>query len=371
MAGAIIAPALPQISREFSHLPQAELLSKLILTLPALFIAVLAPLAGYFTDRSGRKKVLLSSLILYALGGCSGLFFSDIYFILAGRAVLGIAVAGIMTAGITLIGDYFKGEARNRFIGFQSAFSGIGGLIFIASGGILADLHWRLPFLVYFSSLAVALLALKAITEPFPHLPCRNSSSVNRPIAIPSQVYFIYGLVFLSMITFYMIPVQMPFMLSKLQGISNTQVGLAIASMNITSITLAMNYARFRRRLSFSGIMGLSYLLVFLGYWQISRGNTYAAMIVGIMVSGLGFGLIMPNINLWLISVAPAQLRGRLVGYLNSALFLGMFLSPIVLQPLIRKGGLNHTFWNVGLMIMVLGVLLLVWARFSARKSKK
>ncbi len=90
MAGAIISPALPEISRAFDHLADPELMSKLILTLPALFIALLAPVAGYFVDWSGRKKVLLFSLLLYALAGTTGAYLSNIYLILAGRALLGI-----------------------------------------------------------------------------------------------------------------------------------------------------------------------------------------------------------------------------------------------------------------------------------------
>jgi MFS family permease len=67
MAGAIVAPALPQISREFADVPGIELLSRLVLTLPALFMGILAPLAGYLTDRAGRKKsfVILTGFICY------------------------------------------------------------------------------------------------------------------------------------------------------------------------------------------------------------------------------------------------------------------------------------------------------------------
>jgi len=115
MAGAIIAPALPEISRNFSYLSNAEFLSKLILTLPALMTALFAPVAGYFTDRSGRKRVLLFSLILYAIAGTTGAYLSSIYLILAGRALLGMAVGALMTSVVTLIGDYFDGIERSRF----------------------------------------------------------------------------------------------------------------------------------------------------------------------------------------------------------------------------------------------------------------
>jgi uncharacterized membrane protein YhdT len=40
MAGALIAPALPKIAEAFEGLPNVVFLSKLLLSIPALFIAV-------------------------------------------------------------------------------------------------------------------------------------------------------------------------------------------------------------------------------------------------------------------------------------------------------------------------------------------
>ena len=46
ISGAAISPALPQMHAAFKDLPQADFLVRLVLTIPALFIAILAPLAG-------------------------------------------------------------------------------------------------------------------------------------------------------------------------------------------------------------------------------------------------------------------------------------------------------------------------------------
>ena len=140
MAGATIAPSLPQMARVFSNTPNAEFLSKLILTIPALFIAVCSPLAGRIIDRLGRLRLLFMALIIYSIGGVSGYFLNNLYHILVGRALLGIAVAGIMTVAVTLIGDYFEGRSRERFMGIQAASMSFGGMIFVGTGGFLADL---------------------------------------------------------------------------------------------------------------------------------------------------------------------------------------------------------------------------------------
>lgn len=371
MAGAIVAPALPQISKQFSDVPSVELLSRLILTLPALFMAILAPVAGYFVDKTGRKNVLLISLVLYTIGGTSGLYLHNLTMILVGRALLGIAVGGVITAVITLIGDYFVGEKRSRFMGLQAAFAGLGGLVFISLGGFFADIHWRMPFAIYFFALIILVLAYYAVKEPEIEKQSDEENIHDKPQGrnqIPASVYFVYMMSFFSMVIFYMIPVQMPFMLSAMKGISNTEIGFAIAFVNLASVTTSLLYKYLKKRLKYPAIMALVYLCVFLGYWVISRANSYFMVIPGILISGFGFGLMMPNINLWLISLAPPLLRGRLVGYLNLFLFLGMFSSPLLIQPLIGFSGLYNTFFITAIILLFTSAAFWI---FSYRRNLK
>lgn len=365
MAGAIIAPALPEISKVYAHLPDAELLSKLILTLPALFIAVLAPVAGYFVDKNGRRKVFLFSLLLYAAAGTTGGYLNNIYLILVGRAFLGMAVGAMMTAIVTLIGDYFEGNARSRFMGYQAAFASTGGLIFISIGGVLTDINWRFPFLIYAVSLIVFLMAWLSVSEPRRQ---KTSDSVTLKgislvRSIPKQVIIVYVIALFSFAVFYMIPVQLPFMLSALEGVSNTGVGVAIASMNVTAMLTAFNYSRVKKRLGFPAIMAMVYILVACGYFLISFSLSYGVMVAGILVCGLGFGMQMANINLWLVQLAPGNIRGRLVGYLNFFIFLGMFLSPIMLQPVISASSLYASFRFVAVLLLLVSVLLFLFRK--------
>jgi MFS family permease len=104
MAGATIAPSLPTMQARFVEVAHADLLVRLVLTLPALFVVIGAPLAGLMVDRWGRKPLLVVSLPLYGLAGSSGFFLESLSGILVGRALLGLAVAGIMTAAVMGLG---------------------------------------------------------------------------------------------------------------------------------------------------------------------------------------------------------------------------------------------------------------------------
>lgn len=365
MAGAIIAPALPQISKVYAYMPEAELLSKLILTLPALFIALLAPVSGFFVDSRGRRNVFLFSLLLYALSGTTGAYLNNMYLILAGRAVLGMAVGAMMTAIVTLIGDYYQGIQRSTIMGYQAAFASTGGLIFISAGGILTDIHWRLPFLIYAVSLFIFIIAWLSINEPERAKPQNKITLPGKAMfkAVPRQVFLVYAIAFFSFAVFYMIPVQMPFMLSALDDVSNTKVGIAIAAMNVTAMITAFNYSRIKKLFDFQVIMALVYILVAAGYVLIGLSQSYGMMVAAILVCGLGFGMQMANINLWLVNLAPASIRGTLVGYLNSFIFFGMFTSPILLQPLINLSSLHGSFAIVAMILLVTALLLLFFRK--------
>ncbi len=97
MSGATIAPSLPAMREYFANVPNADYLVRLALTLPALLIALGAPVVGVIIDRLGRKPLLLIALIIYGLAGSSGLILNTLNLILIGRVLLGISVAGIMT----------------------------------------------------------------------------------------------------------------------------------------------------------------------------------------------------------------------------------------------------------------------------------
>ncbi|CAM3676795.1 MFS transporter [Deinococcus frigens] len=146
MSGATIAPALPAMQLHFAGHPNVGLLVKLSLTTVGLAIAVSAPLGGILADRFGRRPVLIGSLLLYALGGASGLVISSLDALLVGRVVLGLAGVGTMTAGGALVNDYFTGAARGKFLSQQASFTSFGGAVLLPLGGLLAGVGWRAPF---------------------------------------------------------------------------------------------------------------------------------------------------------------------------------------------------------------------------------
>ena len=357
MAGAVISPSLPQIKRVFIETENIALLSRLVITLPAIFIAVFSPLFGNLIDQFGRKKLLLLSLILYAVGGTSGFFLFNIYSILAGRAILGIGVAGIMTIATTLIGDYFTGNERNRFAGLQGAFIGLGGVLFISVAGLFADIHWQMPFLIYLFAIPVFILTIFYIYEP-------KLSSSYKKIKIKTVKYnrslswLILLLTFTGIIFFYMIPVQIPFIIGGFENTNNAQIGYAISLSTLSSALVSANYFRIKKIFSFRQIFQLSLVFMGIGFFIVSMAHSFSFILLAMSVSGIGTGLLMPTGSLWMLAVSPEQIRGTLVGRISTASYLGMFFSPVFFQPIINGYTVSTAFLTASVSMGIIAVVL-------------
>ena len=367
LAATIISPALPEMVSIFHHIPNADFLVRLTLTMPALFIALGAPFAGILLDRLGRKPVLITALLLYGLAGTAGFFLSSLTAILVSRALLGLAVAGIMSGFTTLILDYFSGSKLNQFLGYQGAFIGLGGMVFLLLAGFLADIGWRYPFLVHLFALLVLPGVLLFITEPQTQEEASQAGSTVKKRAFPLKaVAPIYVTSFIGMIIFFIFPVQLPFYLTAASGVNNSQVGLALSLQTLSSVIIALQYQRLKARFSFAAIFGLIFLAFSINHLIISLSSNYALVIVGLLIGGLGIGLFPPNNSVWLASVTPPALRGAAVGGMTSAIFLGQFFSPIFTQPIINQIGMVGMFGLVGLISLTIAI---VFAGLAVRKT--
>lgn len=365
MSGATIAPSLPAIKAMFSDVPNIALLTRLVLTVPALFIALSGPLFGALINRFGRLNLLYISLVLYAFAGSTGLWMDSLYHILIGRALLGVAVGGIMTICSTLVGDYFDGEERSKFTGMQGVFMSIGGVVFVGAGGLLADINWRFPFAIYLFSIIVIVLVAIALNEPK-----TDSDSVekdrNKTVELPYKtIGVILTTMFIGMLIFYMIPVQIPFLLVERGTETASLSGFAIAFSTVGGAIGASFYAYLKRKFTYQNLFSIIFITLAVGYIIIGLGITFTVTIIGLFVSGLGVGLLMPNATLWLLEITPLAKRGAIMGFFTSALYIGQFASPLLSQPITNKVGLGSTFVILAIVSGILGAIFLFYTKNS------
>jgi MFS family permease len=377
MMSATISPVLPTIQNQFQDTPNVALLVRLVLTLPALFIAIIAPFAGLIIDRIGRKRVLIVSTLIYGLTGTASYFAPSLEVLLISRAILGISVGGIMTSVSTLIVDYYTGKDRASFMGLQAGVMGFGGTVFVALGGLLADVSWRNPFLVYLSAFIVLPFVILVLYEPTEEEHCTDplnplaepgacvaesirvksvvehppTENVHTPVGL---IAFIYSIMIGTMIIFYIVPVQLPFHLAELTGASASQSGMAISVLLFSYAISSLQYGRVKAHLDHIQVLILAFGITAAGLTLVSIANGWTLIVIGLLLKGIGMGLLVPNLNVWVAEESPVAIRGRVMGGFTTALFLGQFLSPIISQPVSTAYGLSAGFLFAGLLLWLL-----------------
>jgi len=358
MSGITIVSSLPLISHTFSNIPNIEFLSKLMLTIPAIIIALFSPVAGHIIDRFGRLKPLYIGIFLFIVGGSSGFYLHDFYVILVGRAILGLGVSLIMTSSTALIGDYFSEEIRHKFMSKQGMTTALGGIVFITSGGLLAQLHWSYPFAIYLIPILFVPFLFKSLYEPKKHKHVAT-------LEVETKLLPVYVTAFFVMVLFYMLPTQFPYLIVNTLGGKPQTIGFVIATAMTFNALTSMQYAKIKARFSYIDIYAATFALFSLGLFIISQASSIAGLFFATAPIGMGFGLLFVNTNAWFLSRVPAHKRGKAAGVLTSSFFLGQFASPILLEPIVSLYGIQVLFLIISGVSICVALLLFVKRKVS------
>lgn len=334
MGAVMIAPILPKLAAEFVPAdPQLAALVPLVATGPALAIALCAPLAGWLADRVGRKMLLLLATLVYGVVGAAPAWLDSLTAILACRFALGAAEACVMTCCTTLIGDYWQGEQRVRYVNRQVVTIGIVGTVFFVLGGVAGEHAWRYPFYLYLLPILLAPAIATVLWEPLRDTePAERGHGDTRlsggRLALTLAVGYV--LICVGMVSSFVVPVQMPQLMVDIGQRSSTMIG-AVAGVGLLS-TLAgsLTWPRLRDALGRRFVNVVLLALLAAGLYLLARAHTVPAIVVAVVIHGFGGGMLVPNAILPLMRGLSLSMRGRGLGGFTAALYLGQFISPLV-----------------------------------------
>ncbi|GIH81413.1 MFS transporter [Planobispora longispora] len=355
MLGAVLlSPVLPRISEHFAATPGVDVLVPVILTIPALFIALGAPFAGAIADKFDRKRLLIVTMVGYAISGTAPLYLDSIQAILASRVLVGICEAAIMTCCTTLIADYWSGPRRIRYLGLQTLVTTVAATAFFALGGLLGADSWRTPFWLYAVAALAAIPMALLLWQPAaahhgdPHHGERRPWPW-RTLAVPSLITVAGGVVFYTLI------VQLSYVLDG-AGVSDpAAIGGVTALMSLATAVGAGLFAKVSGR-GARVLLVVEFAVSGLGLLLIFAAGAVPVIVAGAVLTGFSTGLLLPTLLTWAVNRLPFAQRGRGTGLWTGALFLGEFLSPLLV------GGLTAATGGLGPALAVIGVASLVLA---------
>ena len=137
----IISPALTVIKNDL-NISFSD--TQLILTLYFTFLALGQILSGPFSDKYGRKPILLLGASIYSISAFSASLSSNIEILLILRCFQGFGAAACLSVGRTIISDCFEIKEAAKQMSKMTAIMAVIPITCFIFGGVLADfLGWR------------------------------------------------------------------------------------------------------------------------------------------------------------------------------------------------------------------------------------
>lgn len=390
----LAAPVMSTVANEFAHQAETEgfalgimtvtefffgetdarfLVKFIMLSVPALFIIMGAPISGWMCDKWGRKSLLNGALVLFGLAGVSTYWAETFWFIFLGRAALGLAIAGIKTSTVAMVGDLFDGEERKQFLGWQGSAVKFGGLGFMLLGGYLAEFGWQTPFLGYLLSFVLLPFVIFTITESLPEKRTQAGTAGLLPTkleGIPrAPAIFVFISAALASSMFFVTPVQLRFFIEDKFALSPLYFGWAVVVGNGIGAITSIWYNKFKARLNYTGIYALIFGAMGLGYFIMTMMPGYDSSLIGLAIAGVGFGLYIPNQSDWIMAFTAPERRGLAVGLVTTAMFLGQFLTAIWIEPFVIRGDPDAVWHSVSLILFGLTVLYVGFSFVEGRRG--
>ena len=359
LGAVLIAPVLPQMTDHFAGVAGVDVLVPIVLTVPALLIGLAAPFAGYVVDAVDRKRLLIAAMIAYSIFGTAPLYLPSLGTIIASRILVGLCEAAIMTCCTTLIADYWSGPRRSRYLSLQTVIAALSATVFLGVGGALGTAGWRTPFWLYIIAAILAVPMARLLWQP---TPTRGSGPAVRrlppapwrQLLIPCLVTLVGGVIFYALI------VQLSFVLNDAGVTSTATIGALSAMMSLGTAAGAGAFAKLsgstpRRLLPIAfGLSALGLVLVF-------ATGSVPVVTIGAVLTGAGTGLLLPTLLTWSINRLQFDQRGRGTGLWTGTLFIGEFLSPLLVAGIgAGTGGLRPALGVLAVVAAVLAVVTLL-----------
>jgi MFS family permease len=359
-----LVPNLPQLMQHFASVPGHDVLVPMILTLPSICLALLAPVAGTLADRFGRRRTLLYALVLFTVSGLAPLFLSDLRYILIAQLGVGIAESVIMATGNALLGDYFDPEGRRKWLGVQSIVGSICASLFILGGGALGNIDWHAPFLINILGGIAFVWILVATWEPRPADHPAGAAPAESLAVFPWRAMIpIFAVTLATSILYFVQAVNLGLIFSRLGAQSPSTISIATT---VASVGVLCGGYFFRRqtRLGTGKALSIVYLAYGIGLMGLGFSTSYLKAVPFGIVAQFGNGMAIPILVNWALRRLDFQYRGRGMGLWATSFFVGQFLSSMVIALIGRvSGGLLDAIAIIGGFCLLLAVASAFFAR--------
>ena len=328
LPGLAISPILEDLSRIFPSASQLEI--QMLTSLPSLLIIPFVLLAGWLSERGGESlKLLAVGLLIFFASGLACIFAKDIRLLIVASCIMGIGAGIVVPHSTGLVVRYFTGDSRVQQLGISSAVNNLSLVVATAVVGWIATRDWHLAFTVYLLPavalvLLLALREVKSEPEPAESDQLRQKSINWGRLTGLSVLYFVITFTTL-VITFYL-----SFLLEKYrfpQEFSSVMISLFFLAIMLPGLMLNAIIRRVRSMTIF-----VSLCLIVVGLLLVGTVPDIPLMTLGVILTGVGYGVLQPIIYDKAAIIAPPHLATLALSYVMVVNYLAVVACPFIVD---------------------------------------
>jgi DHA1 family tetracycline resistance protein-like MFS transporter len=369
LAFGIIAPVLPDLVRQFEggDFARASVMTGYFGLAWATMQFIFSPILGAWSDRFGRRPVILISCFGLAVDYVVMALAPSLSWLFVGRVISGITTSNIATA-FAYVTDVTSPDKRAKPFGLISAVFGLGFVIGPAVGGYLGNFNLRSPFWVAAAlSLANALYGYFVLPESLPReRRAKSAWHMANPLGSLTLLRSHPELAGLSvtMTLYYLAHNSLPSIWAlyteQRYGWNRRDVGLSLAIVGVcaalvSGALVAPIVKRFGERSSL--LAGLFFgTLGFAGFGLAPHGWILLAAIPFIAL----WGIAAPAIQSLMSRHVDASSQGKLQGAINSLRAITGMAGPILFTQVFAYGISPRTALHLPGLPYFLAALLLL-----------
>jgi DHA1 family tetracycline resistance protein-like MFS transporter len=357
----IIIPLLPFYAESFGASPFTI---GLLGTSFSLMQFLFSPIWGRWSDRIGRKPIILLGLMGSCLSYLTLALATSLTLVFAARIVGGIAGANIPTAQ-AYIADVTTPENRARGMGMIGAAFGLGFIFGPAIGGLLSGISPEAPMwtasVLCFANFVAAWFLLpesrpaSTSTKNLGRLEAFRHAARQPTMLLLLSLYFMVTLAFSGFEATFALFSESRF------GFTSTSIGFVFAFIGVILATVqGVLVGRVIKRLGEARLIPLALFAVAVGIGLLPFVWSVAGMLVALGLLAMGMGFQSPSLSSMVSRMADPDDQGGILGLASSLASLGRVVGPAWGGYLYGAYGMTTPYVSASALMLVAAAMSFV-----------
>jgi predicted MFS family arabinose efflux permease len=345
-----ISPILPLIENELNimHSEAGLLMSSYLIA-----YAIMQIPAGMFSDRFGRKHIIILGLLLSSLAnvfiGLSSSFINIAFY----RFLTGLGAGTYFSASTSLISDSFPSGRRGKAIGLTSSGIGVGTVTAVFLGGLIAELTgWRLVFYVFTIPGLVGIIVFWRLVNEG-RVSSRDSRVLYKDVFRSKSLINLTVMHPLILATYFCLTTFIPTYLTveaKLSILIANIIFIALPLFEIPAGPIGGFLADKigKKYVSITGIVTVAFISSILPLVK-----SPILFLTGLIVAGFMIRAVLTVLSVFVTDTSPPSIVGTALGWYNAIGFLGSSIGPYIFGLLTDNYGFNSAFLFAGFIASI------------------